>query len=190
MRSDTIDMIHAERAHLLGALGRVLTRSDVSGVPGVATAESVTAGRVAAALASIEHASTFFRGGVVAYQESLKRELLWVTAPSVYSEQAAVELAAGAARVLRAEIGIGVTGLAGRDAIDGVEPGTVFMAVWWEGDVSARTVHIAERGERLCERAHVEVLRMLLDVTQDLTVYRDAAAGIAGHDLASTATSG
>ena len=45
----------------------------------IATAESCTAGRVAEVLACVEKASEFLRGGLVAYQEAIKRELLGVT---------------------------------------------------------------------------------------------------------------
>jgi nicotinamide mononucleotide (NMN) deamidase PncC len=59
----------------------------------IATAESCTAGRIAEVLACIEEATDWLRGGVVAYQEHVKRALLNVRAESVLSEQAAVEMA-------------------------------------------------------------------------------------------------
>ena len=49
----------------------------------IGTAESCTAGRVAEVLACVEEASDFLRGGLVAYQDAIKRQLLGVTAESV-----------------------------------------------------------------------------------------------------------
>jgi PncC family amidohydrolase len=51
----------------------------------VATAESCTAGRIAAALACVPGAADFLCGGVVAYQEAVKRDVLGVVAESVLS---------------------------------------------------------------------------------------------------------
>ncbi len=63
----------------------------------VATAESCTAGRVAEALATVERATEFLRGGIIAYQEWIKRDMLGVTADSVLTSEAAAQMAIGAA---------------------------------------------------------------------------------------------
>ncbi|RPI07691.1 MAG: CinA family protein, partial [Actinobacteria bacterium] len=94
----------------------------------VASAESCTAGRICEALATVTGASDWFRGGVVAYQEPVKRALLDVEAASVLSEQAAAEMATGVAELLEADVSVATTGVAGDEPVDGVAPGTVFIA--------------------------------------------------------------
>jgi nicotinamide-nucleotide amidase len=104
----------------------------------IATAESCTAGRVAEVLATVDKASEFLRGGVVAYQESVKRRLLGVTAASVLTEAAAEEMAAGVAELLDADVTVSTTGVAGDDELDGSPPGTVYIATSVDGRVSSR----------------------------------------------------
>lgn len=94
----------------------------------VAVAESCTSGRVATALACIDNAVDTFGGGIVAYQEAIKRSILGVTTESVFSEQAAEEMARGARALFRSQVTVATTGVAGDEAVDGVGPGTMFIA--------------------------------------------------------------
>ena len=100
----------------------------------VATGESLTAGLVAATLAEVPGCSAVLRGGVVAYQADVKRQLLDVSdeelgagpgQPSRWREA----MARGAARRLGADVGIGTTGVAGPDPHDGEPVGSVWIAV-------------------------------------------------------------
>jgi len=100
----------------------------------LATAESLTGGGVAARLASAPGASDVLRGGVVAYTEAIKRDVLGVSAetlggPGVVSEACAREMAAGARRVLGADVAIALTGAAGPEPHGGQPPGTVWLAL-------------------------------------------------------------
>ncbi|HEY1105635.1 MAG TPA: nicotinamide-nucleotide amidohydrolase family protein, partial [Agromyces sp.] len=69
----------------------------------VAAAESLTSGALSNALGAGHEASEWFRGGIVAYAEEVKRDVLGVTAESVTSAQCARELATGVARLLGAD---------------------------------------------------------------------------------------
>lgn len=124
----------------------------------VATAESCTAGRVAEVLASVERASEFLRGGLVAYQERIKRELLQVTAASVLSTDAAEQMAAGAASLLGADVAVSTTGVAGDEDEDGSPPGTVYIGISVDGAVSSRTHHFDGSPEEVCEQARRQAL--------------------------------
>jgi nicotinamide-nucleotide amidase len=95
----------------------------------LAVAESLTGGLVAARLVNVPGASTWFRGGVVSYASDVKRTLLAVPPGPVVSREAAAAMAAEVRRLLGADIGLGVTGVAGPDPQDGEPPGTVFLAV-------------------------------------------------------------
>ncbi len=116
----------------------------------LATGESLTAGLVSATLAEVPGCSAVLRGGVVAYQPDVKADLLGVPqealAQGIVSEQVALALAQGAARVLGADIGIGTTGVAGPDPHDGQPVGTVWIAVSAPND--SRAVRLQLVGQR------------------------------------------
>jgi nicotinamide-nucleotide amidase len=95
----------------------------------VAVAESLTGGMVASALARAEGASTWFRGGVVAYSSEVKHDLLDVPPGPVVSPEAATAMAETVARLLGADAAVAVTGAGGPDPQDGQPPGTVWIAV-------------------------------------------------------------
>src|SRR5829696_4177050 len=95
----------------------------------LAVAESLTGGLVAARLVNVPGASAWFRGGVVTYASELKHTLLDVPEGPVVSEEAAAAMALGVRRVMHADVGLGVTGVAGPDPQAGQRPGTVFLAV-------------------------------------------------------------
>ncbi|MBI2511687.1 MAG: CinA family protein [Opitutae bacterium] len=83
----------------------------------VATAESLTAGRVQALIASVSGASDYFLGGVTAYSLDEKAKLLGVNRAHAkqchcVSQQVAVEMAVGACRLFGADIGVATTGYA------------------------------------------------------------------------------
>lgn len=111
----------------------------------IAVAESLTSGGISNALGAAADASDWFRGGVVAYAEDVKRKLLGVTAESVTSAQCARELATGVALVLEADAAVAVTGVGGPRPADGEPPGTVFVAVTVRGDI--RDAHYRFDGE-------------------------------------------
>ena len=100
----------------------------------VATAESLTAGLVASALADVPGASSVLQGGVVAYQVEVKQNLLGV-APDLLAAVGAVDprvaaaMAEGARLALVADIGVATTGVAGPSAHQGKPVGTVFTAI-------------------------------------------------------------
>lgn len=94
----------------------------------LAVAESLTGGLVAARLVNVPGASTWFRGGVVAYASDVKHDLLAVPPGPVVSEETAGAMAAGVRQRLGADVGLGVTGVAGPDPQDGEPPGTVYLA--------------------------------------------------------------
>lgn len=95
----------------------------------IGTAESCTAGAIAQTLASIPNASTFFRGGLVAYQPEVKFDVLGVRPGPVINRETATQMALGACELLQAELTVAVTGVGGPDDEEGEPAGTVFIAV-------------------------------------------------------------
>ena len=101
----------------------------------LATAESCTGGLLSKRLTDIPGASSVFLGGVVAYSPGSKTALLGVP-PSIVMENYAVSrevalaMSEGARVKFGADIGVGITGIAGPDNHSSdIEPGTVFVAL-------------------------------------------------------------
>jgi nicotinamide-nucleotide amidase len=92
-------------------------------------AESLTGGLIASRLVDVVGASAWFKGGIVAYDAAVKHEVLDVPVGPVVSEQAAGAMAVGARRVLQADVGLGITGVAGPEEQEGIAVGTVFVGL-------------------------------------------------------------
>jgi nicotinamide-nucleotide amidase len=132
---------HAVRSVLTEKLGDIVFGvDDESMEQGVATvllarglslgvAESLTGGLIASRLVDVPGASRWFRGGVVAYDSAVKHRVLGVPEGPVVTEAAAGAMAEGACAVLGADVGLGITGVAGPDDQEGVTPGTVFVGL-------------------------------------------------------------
>jgi nicotinamide-nucleotide amidase len=110
-------------------------------------AESLTGGLIASRLVNVPGASAWFRGGVVAYHEQVKFDVLGVPEGPVVTEAAAAAMAEGARRVTRADVGLGITGVAGPDDQEGVAPGTIFVGLCLP-DQTAQTRELRLPGDR------------------------------------------
>jgi nicotinamide-nucleotide amidase len=128
----------------------------------VACAESCTAGRLSAAFAAVGGASDWLRGGVVAYQEHVKRELLGVRASTVLTERAAAEMARGVAGLLAADVAVATTGVLGDEPEDGTAPGTVYIATVVDGSMDVAERRFAGDAEEQCRQAVDAALEALL----------------------------
>jgi nicotinamide-nucleotide amidase len=100
----------------------------------VATAESLTAGLLCAAITSVPGSSAVVRGGFIVYATDLKWGLAGVDpvllrTRGAVDPEVAVQLATGARDRCGATWGLGLTGVAGPDPQDGVEPGTVHIGL-------------------------------------------------------------
>jgi nicotinamide-nucleotide amidase len=114
--------------------GIVLERARTLGMR-IAVAESCTGGLLAARLTAVPGASDVFLGGIVAYDDTVKRNLLGVAedmlrAHGAVSEPVASAMASGVRRAIDAEIGVAITGIAGPAGGTPEKPvGTVFIAL-------------------------------------------------------------
>ena len=132
-------------------------------------AESVTGGLIGARIANVAGASETFRGTIGAYATDVKRSILGVTAEPVVSEEAAAQMAEGARRVLGADVGIAVTGVAGPTEQDGVAVGTVCFGIALpDGKVEAVSTRLPGDRERIRQFSTISLLNLLrqrLDVS-------------------------
>jgi nicotinamide-nucleotide amidase len=113
----------------------------------VGAAESLTGGLVVSALVAVPGASASVRGGIIAYATDLKGSVLGVdeellARAGAVDASVAGQMAAGARRVLGADVGIATTGVAGPDAADGHPVGTVFVAVVTPAGESVAALHL------------------------------------------------
>jgi nicotinamide-nucleotide amidase len=95
----------------------------------IAAAESLTSGRVMSRLGAGSGASEWFAGGVVAYDEEVKFDLLKVDRGPVITARCARQLATGVADLLGADVAVGITGCGGPDPEEDQPPGTIYVAV-------------------------------------------------------------
>lgn len=124
----------------------VLSLLEQSGLT-LGLAESLTGGLAASRITDVPGASASFRGALVSYSSAVKVDLLAVPDGPVVSAAAAEAMAAGARRVLGAEVGLSFTGVAGPEPQDGEAPGTVFVGLDVEGEVTS--VRLQLPGDRL-----------------------------------------
>lgn len=120
-----VDVNSLEETIVRGLIAKKLT---------VATAESCTGGLISKSLTDIDGASQCFIGGVVAYSNDVKINLLGVQASTIaqhgaVSFETAKEMACGAREKLGADIGISVTGVAGQGASESKPVGTIFVGI-------------------------------------------------------------
>ncbi|MGH9187071.1 MAG: competence/damage-inducible protein A [Acidimicrobiales bacterium] len=92
-------------------------------------AESLTGGLMGVRITELPGASDFFKGSIVSYDSQVKFGLLGVPVGPVVSAEAAAAMADGARRVLGADVGLAVTGVAGPTEQDGQPVGTVFVGL-------------------------------------------------------------
>ena len=99
----------------------------------LATAESLTGGGIGAALTSVSGSSAVYKGGVISYTNAVKEAVLGVPGDvleryGAVSRWTAGYMASGARKVLRADIAVSVTGLAGPTGDEFGNPvGTVYI---------------------------------------------------------------
>lgn len=113
------------------AVGRLLRDRGLK----VCTAESCTGGRISQMITSVPGSSAYYRGSVIAYDNSIKVKLLGVKestliANGAVSRETAEEMASGALKLFGCDFAVAVTGIAGPDGGSSGKPvGTVWISV-------------------------------------------------------------
>lgn len=134
------------------------------------TAESLTAGLIAATVADVSGASAVLMGGIVSYDPRVKHEVLGVSQEvidtvGVVSEACALQMADGARKLLKVDVALSATGVAGPTGGTAENPvGTVWLGVSTaEGTIARRFQFDGDR--QSVRRQTVETaLRLALDV--------------------------
>jgi nicotinamide-nucleotide amidase len=139
------------------AVASLLDRDGLS----LGLAESVTGGLMGARITNVAGASAFFRGSIVSYDNEVKFDVLGVPRGPVVSAAAAEAMATGAQRVLGADVGLSVTGVAGPTEQDGQPVGTVFVGVAIGDAVESVSFRLPGDRRRVREFATISALNLL-----------------------------
>lgn len=161
-------VIALEDKPLEGILGELLKQRNAS----IATAESCTGGRLAAALNALPGSSAYYQGSVVAYANEVKEQVLGVEHDTLMqygavSEQTVREMAEGVRRLMHTDYAIATSGIAGPDGGTEDKPvGTVWIA--WatpEGTVAERyQFGVARLREQITQRAVTTALIRMIQM--------------------------
>ncbi len=139
----------------------------------IAVGESCTGGLLGERLTRTPGASDVFVGGVIAYANAIKTALLGVPPTTIdahgaVSEEVARAMATGARERTDAEIGVGITGIAGPDGGTPEKPvGTVWLAVDVAGEVRAALMQSWGDRQEIRQRAAQAALNLVRKLLGD-----------------------
>lgn len=199
-------LIFPVEAFARAALGSALYGTDEDTLEGVvisalagqrqtlACAESLTGGLLTSCIVGVPGASQVLRGGVVSYATEVKQQLLEIPAAvlsrdGVVSAATAEAMAEGARRLLGADWGLALTGVAGPDPQEGHPPGTVFVGLAGPSRLLSRRLTLP--GDRRRVRSYavmaaLDLLRLALLDPGDGTVTEQRSDGTGSADVGRT----
>ena len=135
----------------------------------LATAESCTGGGIGAAITGVSGSSVVYKGGIISYQNEVKRDLLGVSEQDLNSVGAvsalvAEQMAVGARKALGSDVAVSVTGLAGPggDAF-GNPVGTVYIGYADEIVAFAKEYHFVGDRDDVRHQAIECALQLILE---------------------------
>ena len=125
-------------------------------------AESLTGGLIASRIVSVPGTSAWFKGGVVSYATHVKYDVLGVPEGPVVTLEAAEAMARGVRALTSADVGLGITGVAGPDDQEGISPGTVFVGLALpDGTTESREIRLPGDRERVRQYAAISAMDLL-----------------------------
>jgi nicotinamide-nucleotide amidase len=148
---------------------RVERIADLAAEAGVTlvASESLTCGTVAKTLGAGPNASEWFRGGIVAYQEPVKFDVLGVDKGPVVTARCAEQMARGALELFGGDVAVSATGVGGPEPSEGKPPGTVFVAVATSDDVTVRELSLDGGPDEVLDQTVSECLAALEEALRD-----------------------
>jgi nicotinamide-nucleotide amidase len=133
----------------------------------LATAESCTGGKIAQLISAVPGASACFKGGIVAYSNQIKIDVLKVNSDtirqfSVVSNEVAKEMALNCRSIFNTDYAIATTGNAGPTKGNSeAEIGTVFIAIATPNEVFVEEFNFGQPREKVIDRAVNKALEWL-----------------------------
>ena len=139
----------------------------------LATAESCTSGSIAAVITSIPGSSSYFKGGIVAYSDEVKINLLGVNPETLetegaVNEETVIAMAKGAMKSLNSDCAIATSGIAGpTGGTSGNPVGTIWIAAIMKDKISTLKILGDEGREKNVINATLKALQLLQDLVQN-----------------------
>lgn len=129
----------------------------------LALAESCTGGLLSSRITDVPGSSNYYLGGVIAYQSKIKTS--WLDVPpqviekfGEVSQQTAIAMARGAAKLLEANLGLAITGFAGPQ---GKQVGLVYIALAWQDEIKVQRFNFSGERKVVKEKATCAALDMI-----------------------------
>jgi len=125
----------------------------------MSVAESCTGGLVSGKITETPGSSDWFAGSIVAYSNTLKKQLLSVDSAQLdefgaVSSPIARAMVAGVTDCIATKVGVSITGIAGPTGGSDEKPvGTVFMGVWVNGEVTDHHFHFSGNRKEIQEKS-------------------------------------
>ena len=133
----------------------------------ISIAESCSGGNIAHSITLNSGSSNYFLGGVVAYQNKVKMDLLQVSAVNIekfgaVSEKVAIQMAIGIRKLLKSDYSVSTTGIAGPTGGSLDKPiGTVWIGISSKEKSFAKKFLFKGSREKIIELTTVNALRMV-----------------------------
>ena len=133
----------------------------------LAVAESCTGGLLSKRITDVPGCSDYYLGGVCSYANEVKMNLLGVKKETLdtlgaVSSEVAEQMAEGVAKALGADVGVGITGVAGPGGGTEEKPvGLVYISVWHKGQHFTRKMKAANGRDRIRMQAASTALDLI-----------------------------
>jgi nicotinamide-nucleotide amidase len=127
----------------------------------LALAESLTGGLIASRLTAHAGFSDVIRGAVVPYHRDLKQSVLGAPDVPAVSEEMVKAMAEGVCATLGADVGIAVSGVAGPEPHEGLDPGALWIAIHLNGESEAINLTLPFDRERIRQFTCIMALNLL-----------------------------
>jgi nicotinamide-nucleotide amidase len=133
----------------------------------LSVAESCTGGAIASLITSVPGSSVYFKGGIVAYANEIKRDQLAIDGSLIeeygaVSKQVVEDMAIHTRLLFNTHYSVAASGIAGPSGGSDEKPvGTIWIAVSCQGSVMASEFRFGDNRERNIRRASVAALNML-----------------------------
>lgn len=171
--AEAVAALDAEEQLLRGMLGEIVFGVDEQTMEHVvgqllgaqewtlALAESMTGGLVASRIVDTPEASTWFKGGVVTYDSEVKFGVLGVREGPVVCEECAIQMAERVRDLLKSDVGLSVTGVAGPARQEDQPVGTAWLGIALPSGSEAVEVRLPGDRLRIRQLACISLLDLL-----------------------------